>query len=223
MDALRCRRRRRGRASSRAARGAASRCARCCCRSPTCCCSTSPPTTSTPSPWRGSSSTSREYPGTVVAVTHDRYFLDNVAEWILELDRGEGYPVQGQLLALARAEAARGWRRRRSRRARVSASWSASSSGCARRRARVRPRARRACSAYESCCNDQARAEARPERDLHPARAAPRRPGDRGRGRCKKAFGDKLLVDGPELHSCRAAASSASSARTAPARPRCSA
>ena len=36
-----------------------------------------------------------EYPGTVVAVTHDRYFLDNVAQWILELDRGHGIPWEG--------------------------------------------------------------------------------------------------------------------------------
>jgi ATP-binding cassette ChvD family protein len=36
-----------------------------------------------------------EYPGTVVAVTHDRYFLDNVAGWILELDRGKGLPFEG--------------------------------------------------------------------------------------------------------------------------------
>lgn len=37
----------------------------------------------------------QEYPGTVIAVTHDRYFLDNVAGWILELDRGHGIPWQG--------------------------------------------------------------------------------------------------------------------------------
>jgi ATP-binding cassette ChvD family protein len=37
----------------------------------------------------------KDYPGTVVAVTHDRYFLDNVAGWILELDRGEGIPYEG--------------------------------------------------------------------------------------------------------------------------------
>src|SRR5690606_33785889 len=36
-----------------------------------------------------------EFKGTIVAITHDRYFLDNVAEWILELDRGEGYPYKG--------------------------------------------------------------------------------------------------------------------------------
>src|SRR5438046_9402031 len=37
----------------------------------------------------------KDYPGTVVAVTHDRYFLDNVAGWILELERGEGFPYEG--------------------------------------------------------------------------------------------------------------------------------
>ena len=37
----------------------------------------------------------KAFPGTIVAITHDRYFLDNVAEWILELDRGEGIPWKG--------------------------------------------------------------------------------------------------------------------------------
>ena len=36
-----------------------------------------------------------KYPGMVVAVTHDRFFLDNVAGWILELDRGHAYPYEG--------------------------------------------------------------------------------------------------------------------------------
>jgi energy-dependent translational throttle protein EttA len=40
-----------------------------------------------------------QYPGTVIAVTHDRYFLDNVAGWILELDRGEGIPFKGNYSA----------------------------------------------------------------------------------------------------------------------------
>lgn len=39
--------------------------------------------------------TLQDYSGTVVAITHDRYFLDNVAEWILELDHGRGYPFEG--------------------------------------------------------------------------------------------------------------------------------
>src|SRR3546814_1116908 len=37
----------------------------------------------------------KDFPGTIIAVTHDRYFLDNVAGWILELDRGHGIPWQG--------------------------------------------------------------------------------------------------------------------------------
>src|SRR5690606_9091023 len=40
-----------------------------------------------------------EFKGTIVAITHDRYFLDNVAEWILELDRGEGFPYKGNYTA----------------------------------------------------------------------------------------------------------------------------
>ena len=46
-----------------------------------------------------------KYPGTIIAVTHDRYFLDNVAGWILELDRGGRHSLEGQLLLLAGAEA----------------------------------------------------------------------------------------------------------------------
>ncbi|MBK6520407.1 MAG: energy-dependent translational throttle protein EttA [Polyangiaceae bacterium] len=41
----------------------------------------------------------QDFPGTVVSVTHDRYFLDNVAGWILELDRGHGYPFEGNYSA----------------------------------------------------------------------------------------------------------------------------
>ena len=48
-----------------------------------------------------------EYPGTVVAVTHDRYFLDNVAGWILELDRGRGIPFEGNYSAWLEAKDAR--------------------------------------------------------------------------------------------------------------------
>ena len=47
------------------------------------------------------------YPGTVVAVTHDRYFLDNVAGWILELDRGHAYPYEGNYSTYLETKAAR--------------------------------------------------------------------------------------------------------------------
>ncbi len=49
----------------------------------------------------------QEYPGTVVAVTHDRYFLDNVARWILELDRGAGIPWEGNYSSWLEQKAAR--------------------------------------------------------------------------------------------------------------------
>ena len=81
----------------------------------------------------------QEYPGTVVAVTHDRYFLDNVAGWILELDRSVRHPVGGQLLrrGSTRSGAGSSWRRRP--RPSASARSSTSSSGF-----RMSPRARQA-------------------------------------------------------------------------------
>jgi ATP-binding cassette ChvD family protein len=48
-----------------------------------------------------------KYPGTVVAVTHDRYFLDNVAQWILELDRGHTYPYEGNYSVYLETKASR--------------------------------------------------------------------------------------------------------------------
>ncbi len=48
-----------------------------------------------------------KYPGTVVAVTHDRYFLDNVAQWILELDRGRAYPYEGNYSTYLETKASR--------------------------------------------------------------------------------------------------------------------
>ena len=47
----------------------------------------------------------RNYPGAILIVTHDRYFLDNVTSWILELDRGKGIPYEGNYFVLAGAEA----------------------------------------------------------------------------------------------------------------------
>src|SRR5205814_6640689 len=48
-----------------------------------------------------------KYPDCVLAVTHDRYFLDNVAEWILELDRGRAYPYEGNYSTYLEKKAAR--------------------------------------------------------------------------------------------------------------------
>jgi ATPase components of ABC transporters with duplicated ATPase domains len=48
-----------------------------------------------------------KYPGTVISITHDRYFLDNVAQWILELDRGRAYPYEGNYSTYLEKKAAR--------------------------------------------------------------------------------------------------------------------
>ena len=81
------------------------RCAGCCWKSPTCCCSTSRPTISMPRASPGWKSTLRDYAGTVLVVTHDRYFLENVTNWILEIERGRGYPFEGNYSSWLRAEA----------------------------------------------------------------------------------------------------------------------
>ena len=57
-------------------------------------------------------------PGTVVAVTHDRYFLDNAAEWILELDRGHGIPWKGNYSSWLEQKGPPGSRKSRNRPAR---------------------------------------------------------------------------------------------------------
>ena len=63
----------------------------------------------------------REYEGTVVAVTHDRYFLDNVAGWILELDRGHGIPWEGNYSSWLEQKEARLQREEKSEGARIKA------------------------------------------------------------------------------------------------------
>ena len=78
------------------------------------------------------------FEGTVLAVTHDRYFLDNVAGWILELDRGHGIPFQGNYSSWLEQKQAR-LASRRSRSRRAAGRWRASWSGCGWRPARATP------------------------------------------------------------------------------------
>ena len=162
-----------------------------------------------------------EYPGTVVAVTHDRYFLDNVAGWILELDRGAGHPVEGQLLVLARAEGQAARARGEDRSRRGSGRSRASSSGCAPRPAPGRPSRRRASPPTTKLLAEEQQKRAGRHRDPHPHRAAPRRRGGRGRAPAQ-GLRRQPPHRGSQLPTCRAAASSASSAPTAPARRRSS-
>ena len=83
-----------------------------------------------------------QYKGTVVAVTHDRYFLDNVAGWILELDRGKGSRSRATTRP-GSSRSRRGSRSRRSRSRHGGARSRASSSGCARAPRRATRRRRR--------------------------------------------------------------------------------
>src|SRR4249919_3396148 len=103
------------------------------------------------------------FPGTVVAVTHDRYFLDNAAEWILELDRGRGIPWKGNYTdwlvqkdeRLKQEESSERRARRRYRR---------NSSGRARTPRAAAPRARPALRASRSCSRSTTSAARKPTR-----------------------------------------------------------
>ena len=161
-----------------------------------------------------------EYPGTVVAVTHDRYFLDNVAGWILELDRGAGYPLRGQLhrLAGAEEEAPRGGAEAGGRPAED-----------ARARARVGADEPQGPPGQEQGAHRRLRDAARrgegqavrPDRDPHPRGRAARQRRGRGQGpAARRSASGSSSTTSPSRS--RAAASSASSAPTAPARRRSS-
>ena len=121
-----------------------------------------------------------EYSGTVVAITHDRYFLDNVAKWILELDRGRGIPFSGNYS---------GWLEQKlERMAHEQKQADARQRTLARELEWVRmgARARQAKGKARLTAYEQLLAESndvkRTERELEIAirRAAPWRPGDRG-------------------------------------------
>ena len=136
----------------------------------------------------------REYPGAVLMVTHDRYFLDNVTGWILELDRGRGIPYEGNYSAYLQAKAKRMAQEGREEAARQKAisreqEWIASS-----------PKARQA----------KSKARVRAYDELVRA-AADRRPGDAQiiipvgerlgqvvieADNLSKGYGDQLLIDG---------------------------
>ncbi len=137
----------------------------------------------------------KEYPGTVVAITHDRYFLDNVAGWILELDRGEGIPWEGNYSSWldqkqARLESEEKQESARRRTLQRELEW-----------VRMSPRARQAkgkarLSAYEKLLAEEMEAEKRVQAtDLHIP------PGPRlgelvvEAVSLRKGYGDKLLID----------------------------
>jgi ATP-binding cassette ChvD family protein len=135
----------------------------------------------------------QEYPGTVVSVTHDRYFLDNVAQWILELDRGHGIPWKGNYSSWLEQKKARLEKEERQENARRKAlerelEW-----------ARMAPRARVAKSKARLSAYEKLAAQEVEERSEGLTMQVPPGPhlGDlvvRAEG-VKKAFGDNLLMD----------------------------
>jgi energy-dependent translational throttle protein EttA len=136
----------------------------------------------------------RQYAGTVIAVTHDRYFLDNVAGWILELDRGEGIPWKGNYSSWLeqKQERLRREEKQESERAKTlerELEW-----------IRMSPKGRRAkgkarINSYEALLAEQTEARARELEIYIP-------PGPRlgsvviEAGGVSKAYGDRLLVEG---------------------------
>ena len=131
-----------------------------------------------------------EYAGTVVAVTHDRYFLDNVAQWILELDRGRGIPFEGNYSSWLEQKlermspASRSTADARQRTLARELEWVRMGAAGPPGEGQGPPRRpTRSCSPRRTTPRTHdARA-----RDRHPARAAPRRPGHRGRRTCARA------------------------------------
>jgi len=140
--------------------------------------------------------TLKDYPGTVVAVTHDRYFLDNVAGWILELDRGAGIPWEGNYSSWLEQKQARLAAEERADKSRQAAlerelEW-----------IRMSPRARQSkgkarVTAFQQLAAEAESSDRRPDR-LEIAIPPGPRLGDKvveATG-LVKGFGDRLLLDG---------------------------
>ena len=121
-----------------------------------------------------------EFKGTVVAVTHDRYFLDNVAGWILELYQGAGHPLGGELLLLAGAEGAAAGPGGEAGLGPAEDAAARAGVGAHVARARGRPRARRASPRYEELREEAERQTGGHAEILIPV---PEPAGRRGRGR----------------------------------------
>jgi energy-dependent translational throttle protein EttA len=134
-----------------------------------------------------------QYPGTVVAVTHDRYFLDNVAGWILELDRGQGIPWEGNYSS---------WLEQKHKRLQLEQKQQQARQKTLARELewiRMSPRARQAKNKARITAYEQMAAQQFEERsDELELQIPPGRPlgqlAVEANG-LKKAFGDKLLID----------------------------
>ncbi len=135
----------------------------------------------------------QEYPGTVVGITHDRYFLDNVAGWILELDRGEGVPWKGNYSS---------WLEQKQKRLEMEEKAESARQKQLKRElewVRSSPRARQAKSKARLAAYEQLLAAGLDKRD--PAGEITIPPGPKLSGLVvearglRKAYGDRLLID----------------------------
>ena len=133
------------------------------------------------------------FPGTVVAITHDRYFLDNVAKWILELDRGKGVPYEGNYS---------GWLEQKQQRLALEEKQASARQKTLQKElewVRMSPKARQAKSKARLQAYEQLASEAQNDRVMQNEiiiPPAPRLGNDVVRAKkLKKAFGDKLLFD----------------------------
>ena len=133
------------------------------------------------------------FPGTIVAITHDRYFLDNVAQWILELDRGQGIPWKGNYTS---------WLQQKSERLRVEEKGESARQRTLQRElewVRMSPRARQAkgkarITAYEELLDRDEREQVRTAEILIPKGPRLGRTVITASG-LRKGFGDQLLID----------------------------
>ena len=133
------------------------------------------------------------FPGTIVAITHDRYFLDNVAQWILELDRGQGIPWKGNYTS---------WLEQKSERLRVEEKGESARQKTLQRElewVRMSPRARQAkgkarITAYEELLDRDEREQVRTAEILIPKGPRLGRTVITASG-LRKGFGDQLLID----------------------------
>jgi ATP-binding cassette ChvD family protein len=136
-----------------------------------------------------------DYAGTVVAITHDRYFLDNVAQWILELDRGKGFPFEGNYSSWLEQKQERLEREERGNEARkrtLARELEWVRMGAKARQAKGKARL----AAYDKLYNETKAAETT-NSTLEIAIPAGRRLGDQviEVEHLRKGFGDRLLID----------------------------
>ena len=105
--------------------------------------------------------TLRDFTGTVMIITHDRYFLDNVTNWILEIERGRGYPFEGNYSSWLQQKRKRRSRKKR-KKAPASGRWPRKASGSPPPPVHGRPKAARASSVTRRCCKNRRSCPAAP-------------------------------------------------------------